>query len=113
MQSTVQKHENNIKNIYSESRVVEFDKQTLPTLQTKSQLNSIIVNKDGSPDHLAINIYLDTLCAWQVYGDILRTKKIKTSGIYCNAKQLAKPHGMSKETIRKKIVKLEKSELIQ
>ena len=36
----------------------------LPTLTLKSQLNTIITNKDGLPDFLAINIYYDSLRSW-------------------------------------------------
>lgn len=94
----------------------------LPTiaLKTKSQLNKIITNSDGSPDYLAINIYYDTLRSWYTPnklktsdGKILEVAKLKTKGIYLSYKELAKAHGCSTETIRKKLVKLEKLGLIQ
>ena len=92
----------------------------LPTLTLKSQLNTIITNKDGLPDFLAINIYYDSLRSWytpkkqyQSNGNVIQIKKLKTQGIYSRAEDLAKTHGVSKETIRKKIVKLEKIGLIQ
>jgi biotin operon repressor len=92
----------------------------LSTLITKSQLNTIITNKDGTPDFLAINIYYDSLRSWytpkqqyQSNGNVVQIKKLKTQGIYSRAEDLAKTHGVSKETIRKKIVKLEKLGLIQ
>jgi hypothetical protein len=91
----------------------------LPTLRTKSQLNTIITNKDGKPDYLAINIYWDNFRSWyspkkqhQADGNVVHIKKLKTQGIYSQAKALAKIHGASKETIRKKIVKLEKLGLV-
>ena len=40
------------------------DNCILPTLINKEQLNTIITNKDGTPDYLAINIYFDTLRSW-------------------------------------------------
>ena len=91
----------------------------LPTLVRKEQLNNIITNKDGRPDHLAINIYWDSLRSWynplkqyQADGNILSIKKLKTKGIYTNYQKLSDIHGVSKETIRQKIVKLEKLGLI-
>jgi biotin operon repressor len=95
-------------------------KSQLPTLKLKSQLTTIITNKDGLPDFLAINIYYDSLRSWytplkqhQANGNVIQIKKLKTQGIYSRAEDLAKTHGVSKETIRKKIVKLEKLGLIQ
>lgn len=89
-------------------------------LTRKSQLNKIITNKDGSPDHLAINIYYDTLRSWysplkqyQADGNILHIKKLKTPAVYASAEQLANTHGVSKNTIRRKLVKLEQLGLIQ
>jgi hypothetical protein len=80
----------------------------------KEQLNSIITNKDGSPDYLAINIYYDSLRSWyspkkqyQEAGNVIHIRKLKSDGIYYSAEKLAKTHGCSKETIRKKLVKLE------
>lgn len=92
----------------------------LPTLLNKEQLNTIIASKDGSPDYLAINIYYDSLRSWynpkkqyQEDGNILHIRKLKSNGIYYSAEQLAKIHGCSKETIRKKLVKLENLGFIQ
>jgi hypothetical protein len=92
----------------------------LATLNTKSQLNKIIVNKDGSPDHLAINIYWDSLRSWyaplrehQYDGNVVQIKKLKTQGVYSKADYLAQKHGVSKATIRRKLAKLEKLGLIQ
>lgn len=89
-------------------------------LNRKSQLNNIIKNADGSPDYLAINIYYDTLRSWYTpnklktsNSKILEVTKLKTKGIYLSYKELAKAHGCSSETIRRKLVKLEKLGLIQ
>jgi len=97
---------------------LEYNNQ-LPPLKTKDQLNTIITNKDGTPDYLAINIYWDNLRSWyspmkqhQSDGNVVQIKKLKTQGIYSGAESLAKTHGASKETIRKKIVKLEKLGLV-
>jgi len=95
------------------------DNCVLPTLINKEQLNTIITNKDGSPDYLAINIYFDTLKSWYnpkigytKNGNLYHINKLKTPGIYLNYKRLAEIHGCSKETIRQKIVKLEHLGLI-
>jgi len=90
------------------------------SLDSKSQLLNIIVNSNGSPDYLAINIYYDTLRSWyapnklkKVDGTIINISKIKTKGIFCSYKKLSESHGCSTETIRRKLVKLEKLGLIQ
>jgi len=90
------------------------DNRVLPTLINKKQLNTIITNKDGSPDYLAINIYFDTLRSWYnpkigytKDGNLYHINKLKTPGIFLNYTRLAEIHGCSKETIRQKIVKLE------
>ncbi|MDC0864953.1 DeoR family transcriptional regulator, partial [Rickettsiaceae bacterium] len=90
------------------------------TLSRKSQLHSIITNSSGNPDYLAINIYYDTLRSWytpnkmkNVDGEIIHISKLKTKGIYLSYKELAKAHGCSSETIRRKLVKLEKLGLVQ
>ena len=66
--------------------------KNLPTLTLKSQLNTIITNKDGLPDFLAINIYYDSLRSWytpkkqyQSNGNVIQIKKLKTQGIYSRA----------------------------
>ena len=91
-----------------------IDNRALPTLINKEQLNTIITNKDGSPDYLAINIYYDTLKSWynkkigyKKNGNVYHISKLKTPGIFLNYTRLAEIHGCSKETIRQKIVKLE------
>ncbi len=88
--------------------------RALPTLINKEQLNTIITNKDGSPDYLAINIYFDTLRSWYnpkigytKDGNLYHINKLKTPGIFLNYTRLAEIHGCSKETVRQKIVKLE------
>jgi hypothetical protein len=90
------------------------DNHALPTLINKEQLNTIITNKDGSPDYLAINIYFDTLRSWYnpkigytKDGNLYHINKLKTPGIFLNYTRLAEIHGCSKETVRQKIVKLE------
>lgn len=90
------------------------------SLTRKSQLHSIICNNKGVPDYLAINIYYDTLRSWHtpnkmknVDKEIIYISKLKTKGIYLSYKELAKTHGCSSETIRRKLVKLERLGLIQ
>lgn len=91
----------------------------LVTLVNKEQLNTIITNKNGTPDYLAINIYYDTLRSWynpkigyRKDGNIYHINKLKTPGVFLDYKRLAQIHGCSKETIRQKIVKLERLYLI-
>ena len=97
-----------------------FTLDGLTSLTRKSQLHSIICNNKGVPDYLAINIYYDTLRSWHTPnkmknadGEIIYISKLKTKGIYLSYKELAKTHGCSSETIRRKLVKLEKLGLIQ
>jgi len=91
-----------------------------PTLAKKSQLHGVITNDSGSPDYLAINIYYDTLRSWYApnklkkdNGSIINISKLKTKGIFCSYKKLSESHGCSTETIRRKLVKLERLGLIQ
>jgi hypothetical protein len=88
--------------------------RVFPTLINKEQLNTIVTNKDGSPDYLAINIYYDTFRSWynpktgyNKDGNVYHINKLKTPGIFLNYTRLSEIHGCSKETVRKKIVKLE------
>jgi hypothetical protein len=94
-------------------------RRNLTVLKTKDQLNTIITDKSGQPDFLAINIFWDSLRSWytplEVHhenGKITKHRKLRTKGIYYSAEKLATKHGVSKETIRKKLVKLEKLGLI-
>jgi len=48
-----------------------------------------------------------------VDGEVIYISKLRTKGIYLYYKELAKTHGCSSETIRRKLVKLEKLGLIQ
>ena len=89
-------------------------------LKRKSELNKILVDSANKPDYLAINIYFDTLRSWytpkkihRIDGTITHVSKLKTKGIYFSYKKLSDSYGCSTETIRKKLVKLEKLGLIQ
>ena len=95
-------------------------KLNLRTLRTKAQLNTIIVDRYGRPDYLAINLYWDGLRSWYnpkvpyKKGDnIYYLSKLRTKGIFLNYKKLAEAHGCSTETVRQKMVKLEQLSLIQ
>ena len=90
------------------------------SLASKSQLHFIICDEGGMPDYLAINIYYDTLRSWYAPnklkkedGSIINISKLKTKGIYSSYKKLSELYGCSTETIRRKLVKLEKLGLIQ
>lgn len=92
----------------------------LTTLKTKAQLNSIIVDRYGRPDYLAINLYWDSLRSWYnpkipytKDGNVYYLSKLQTKGIFLTYKKLAKAHGCSTETVRQKMVKLEQLGLIQ
>ena len=91
----------------------------LPRLNRKSQLSKIIKNSNGVTDTTAIALYWDTLRSWhtpmkqyQANGDVVHIKKLKSKGIYINYKQLAEDNDCSVETMRRKIVKLEKLGLV-
>ena len=100
--------------------VQQTPEQQVLTLINKKQLNKIILNLNGTPDYLAINIYYDTLRSWynpkigyKKDGNIYRINKLNTPGIFLNYKKLSEEHGCSKETIRTKLVKLESLGLVQ
>jgi hypothetical protein len=65
----------------------------LPTLNTKPQLNKIIVNKSGRPDYLAIHIY------WDTFRSLYKKSKDSPKAIYTNYKKLSELYRVSKETI--------------
>ena len=111
MSCVLQKQEQEVPTI---QKLSSNNNRALPTLINKEQLNTIITNKDGSPDYLAINIYFDTLRSWYNQkigytkdGNLYHINKLKTPGIFLNYTRLAEIHGCSKETVRQKIVKLE------
>ena len=103
----------------NKQKYLSTNNRVLLTLINKEQLNTIITNKDGLPDYLAINIYFDNLRSWynpkigyNKDGNVYHINKLKTPGILLNYTRLAEIHGCSKETIRKKIVKLEQLGLV-
>ena len=98
----------------TKQKYLSTNNRALPTLINKEQLNTLITDKNGKPDYLAINIYFDTLRSWynpkigyKKDGNLYHINKLKTPGIFLNYTRLAEIQGCSKETIRKKIVKLE------
>ena len=112
----------NINTTYSktENAILPSDKLSIFKLKRKSQLNKIITDGSGLPDYLAINIYYDTLRSWYVpnklklaNGSIVEVSKLKTKGIFLSYKKLQELYSCSTETLRKKLVKLEKLGLIQ
>lgn len=123
LEENMTKDKNNLTNCRISAIVTALkDDLSSPTikLKIKSQLHDIITNDNGTPDYLAINIYYDALRSWYTPnklktsdGKILEVAKLKSKGIYLSYKELAKAHGCSTETIRKKLVKLEKLGLIQ
>jgi hypothetical protein len=94
-------------------------RKLLPVLTTKSQLNKIVLNKDGSPDRLAINMFWDDVRSWYAPlkkynsdGSVICSKKLKTQGVYYKTEYLSETHSASQDTIRRKLVKLEQVGLI-
>jgi hypothetical protein len=86
---------------------------TLPTLTNKQQLYKIVVDSRGNPDALAINLYWDEFRSWYNHkkmhtsSKIVRIPKLYKYGVYASYKELSKKYGVTTETIRKKIVRLE------
>ncbi|MDR0774033.1 MAG: hypothetical protein LBE72_01735, partial [Rickettsia sp.] len=93
-------------------------KTTLPTLTRKHQLYELIVDSRGRPDTLAINLYWDEFRSWyndkKQYkgGKVVNFPKLHSKGIHVCYKFLADRYGVVEETIRRKIVKLEKLGLL-
>jgi len=91
---------------------------TTLTLTNKQQLYKIIVDSKGSPDALAINLYWDEFRSWYNHkkihtsSKIIRIPKLYKYGVYASYKELSKKYGVTENTIRRKIVKLEELELL-
>jgi len=94
------------------------NKNTLPTLTRKHQLYELIVDSRGRPDVLAINLYFDEFRSWysskkQSKGDnVVDFFKLHSKGIHVCYRFLADRYKVSEDTIRRKIVILEKLGLI-
>jgi len=93
-------------------------KNTLPTLSRKHQLYKFIVDSRGRPDTLAINLYFDEFRSWYNHkkqyksGKVINFPKLHSKGIHVCYRFLADRYGVSEETIRRKIVKLEELGLL-
>ena len=91
---------------------------TLPTLTNKQQLYKIVVDSRGNPDALAINLYWDEFRSWYNHkkihtsSKIVKIPKLYKYGVYASYKELAEKYGVTTDTIRRKIVKLEELELL-
>jgi len=89
-----------------------------PTLTNKQQLYKIVVDSRGNPDALAINLYWDEFRSWYNHkkihtsNKIVRIPKLYKYGVYASYKELSKKYGVTENTIRRKIVKLEELELL-
>jgi hypothetical protein len=89
-----------------------------PTLTNKQQLYKIVVDPRGNPDALAINLYWDEFRSWYNHkkihtsSKIIRIPKLYKYGVYASYKELSEKYGVTENTIRRKIVKLEKLELL-
>jgi len=104
--------------VFNEQKEESQLNNKLISLKRKNQLNKIITYANGKPDHLAINIYWDFLRSWHnptkkySKGNIIHLSKLKQNGIYTCYKQLAEDYVCSEDTIRRKLVRLEKLGLI-
>lgn len=91
---------------------------TVTILKNKHQLNNLILDSRGRPDTLAINLYWDEFRSWHnpkkeyKKGNVVYLQKLHKRGIQVCYKALSEKHNFSQETIRKKIVKLEKLGLL-
>ena len=89
-----------------------------PTLTNKQQLYKIVVDSRGNPDALAINLYWDEFRSWYNHkkihtsSKIVKIPKLYKYGVYASYKELAKKYKVTTDTIRRKIVHLEKLELL-
>jgi len=94
------------------------NKNTLPTLSRKHQLYELIVDSRGRPDALAINLYWDEFRSWYSSkkqskgGNVVDFSKLHSKGIHVCYRFLADRYKVSEDTIRRKIVILEKLGLI-
>ena len=77
-----------------------------------------MVDSRGNPDALAINLYWDEFRSWYNHkkihtsSKIVRIPKLYKYGVYASYKELAEKYGVTTDTIRRKIVKLEELELL-
>ena len=89
-----------------------------PTLTNKQQLYKIVVDSRGNPDALAINLYWDEFRSWYNHkkihtsSKIVKIPKLYKYGVYASYKELSEKYGVTENTIRRKIVKLEELELL-
>lgn len=89
-----------------------------PTLTNKQQLYKIVVDSRGNPDALAINLYWDEFRSWYNHkkihtsSKIVKIPKLYKYGVYASYKELARKYKVTTDTIRRKIVHLEKLELL-
>ena len=84
---------------------------------TPESLYQIITKKDGKPDLLAIDIYIEArswfkLKRTKVNGNVIHSSKLKGHGWQIGYEYFSKKYGCTSETIRTKLVLLEKLELL-
>jgi hypothetical protein len=95
-----------------------LNKKSVPALTRKQQLYELIVDSRGRPDTLAINLYWDEFRSWyndkKQYksGKVVNFPKLHSKGIHVCYGFLADRYKVTQETIRRKIVKLEKLGLL-
>lgn len=84
---------------------------------TPEFLYKIITNKNGKPDHIAISIYVEAR-SWfkfkktKVDGNVIYSSKLKGHGWQIGYEYFSKKYKCSADVIRKKLVLLEKLDLI-
>ena len=86
----------------------DLKRKKLPQLTHSSQLIRVITNDSGRTDHSSISLY------WEIICYLSRRKKYRSQcgGIICDYNQLSEMHCASKESIRRRLVRLEKLGLI-
>ena len=86
----------------------DLKRKKLPQLTHPSQLIRVITNDSGRTDHSSISLYWDIIC------DLSRRKKYRSQcgGIVCTYEELSKMYRASTDSIRRKLVRLEKLGLI-
>ena len=93
----------------TKQKYLSTNNRALPTLINKEQLNTLITDKNGKPDYLAINIYFDTLRSWynpkigyKKDGNLYHINKLKTPGIFLNIPDLPRYKDAARKLLEKK-----------
>ena len=86
----------------------DLKRKKLPRLTQLSQLYRVIITNSGRPDSMALTLYWDTL----LHFCKLKKYRSQCGGIVCTYEELSEIYDISKEAIRRKLVRLERLGLI-